>query len=82
MTYTYECAAGVEFDVEQSINDPRLATCPVCGKCTPKRLISAARPFALMDGPSGGWGSTGYAKRPHERQAEAILGRPLVKAAR
>jgi putative FmdB family regulatory protein len=81
-TYTYECAAGVEFEREQRITEAPLKTCPVCEKCTPKRLITGAPGVHLISGDAGGWSSTGYSKAPHERRAEQILGRKLVKAAR
>lgn len=72
--YTYECAAGAEFEVEQRMSDPKLTECPVCGKCTPKRLISAAPEFSLKPGPSGGWANEGYAKPENFRKAERRLG--------
>lgn len=82
MTYTYECAAGVEFEAQQRITDPKLTTCPVCEKCTPRRLISPeSGGFRLASGPSGGWSETGYAKPLNHRQAEAALGRPLTPKA-
>lgn len=81
-TYTYECAAGAEFEHEARITAPALKECPVCGKCTPKRLITGAPGVHLISGDAGGWSNTGYSKAPHERQAEQILGRKLVKAAR
>jgi putative FmdB family regulatory protein len=85
-TYTYQCSAGVEFDIEQRITDPKLTHCPVCDRdppfCEPKRLITGAPLVHLIAGDSGGWSESGYAKKEHERKAEQTLGRKLVKAAR
>lgn len=45
-TYAYvheefdKCTEGEEFEVSQSINDPKLEECPSCGKKI-KRIISA-----------------------------------------
>lgn len=81
MTFTYLCAAGAEFDAEQRITDPKLAECPLCGKCSPKRLISGAPPFQLKAGPSGSWSDGGYALTPAQRKAEAKLGRKVTRRA-
>lgn len=78
MTYDYQCAAGAEFEVEQKMSDPKLTECPLCGNCTPKRLISAeSGGFRLVSGASGGWASSGYSKPEGHRQAEQMLGRKL-----
>lgn len=78
-TYTYECNAGAEFEVQQRMTDPKLTTCPVCEKCTPKRLISGPAEFALKEGAAGGWSSTGYGHTPQQLSAMRKLGRPLTR---
>lgn len=75
MTYTYMCAAGAEFDVQRSITAPPLTDCPVCGKCTPKRLIAAAAPAHLKAGPSGGWSASGYSTTDAAKNFERRMGR-------
>lgn len=85
MTYTYEVfETGELIDVEQRITDqPHEWRVAENGhRQAIRRVISAAAPVHFKDGPTGGWASTGYSKRPHERKAEQTLGRPLTKAAR
>jgi len=81
MLYLYECAAGAEFEHEARITDPKLTECPVCGKCTPKRLISGAPRVQFIAGPSGGWSSSGYALTEPQRKAEQKLGRKVIPRA-
>lgn len=81
-TYTYQCAAMAEFDVEQRITEPALTECPLCSKCVPRRLISGTPGFTLIAGESGGWASSGYGHKPHELDAMRTLGRKLTKPAR
>lgn len=80
-TYLYECAAGAEFEVTQKMTDAKLSECPLCGACTPKRLISGAAPFQLKSGPSGGWGETGYSKTPQQRTYEHKTGLKTTRRA-
>ena len=75
MNYTYRCEAGVEFEHEARITDPALTECPVCSKCTPRRLISAAAP-ALLKG--RGWAVDGYAAPESYRKFEARTGRKPI----
>lgn len=84
MTYTYEVVStGLLVDVQHAISEPARQTLFIDGEWhLVRRVISAPAPVHFKDGPSGGWSSTGYAKRPHERQAEQTLGRKLTKAAR
>lgn len=77
-TRLYECAAGVEFEADQRISDPKLETCPLCGKCKPKSLISLGAPpvfihRAMTD--ISGWADKGYAKSEPKRRADKLLGR-------
>lgn len=84
MTYDYQViTTGQIIQVEQRITEPAHTVLEIDGelRCV-RRLISGAPPAFLVDGPSGGWSSAGYSKRPHERVAEHKLGRKLVKAAR
>lgn len=83
-TYTYRIiATGETVEVEHGIKEKAWDVIEVDGEWKAcERLISGAPGVHFVDGPSGGWSSTGYSKRPHERQAESILGRKLVKAAR
>jgi putative FmdB family regulatory protein len=74
-TYTYVCAAGAEFEVQQRITEPKLTECPLCEKCVPKRLISSAPEFALKEGPSGSWSSSGYGHTPAQLSAMRKLGK-------
>lgn len=74
-TYTYECAAGAEFEVQQRITDPKLTECPLCEKCTPKRLISGASEFTLKEGNAGGWSRSGYGHTPAQLNAMRKLGK-------
>ena len=84
MTYDYEVVGtDVVVQVEQRITAPALTELTIDGqRVSVRRLISASPGVHFVDGPSGGWSSAGYAKRPHERRAEAKLGRKLIKAAR
>lgn len=84
MTYDYEViTTGQVIQVEQRISEPAHTVLEIDGelRCV-KRLISGTPGINFVAGPSGGWASTGYAKPEHERKAEQVLGRPLVKAAR
>lgn len=83
VTRTYMCQThGVVFEAQQRISDPPLAECQHCSsrKCVPKRLINLGPEPHFISGPTGGWSETGYSKRPHERRAEAKLGRKLIKS--
>ncbi len=83
VTRTYMCQThGVVFEAQQRISEPPLAQCQHCSsrKCVPKRLIDLGPEPHLISGPTGGWSETGYSKRPHERRAEAKLGRKLIKS--
>ncbi|MFQ5698855.1 MAG: FmdB family zinc ribbon protein [Myxococcota bacterium] len=61
-TYEYECTQGCQFEVEQSITDEPLKTCPKAhcpkrkGRVRVHRLISHTS-FILK---GGGWYSDGY----------------------
>lgn len=58
-TYTYECElCNHEFETEHSINAPKGAECPKCGKRTENRLISGSS-FQLV---GGGWAKDLYHK--------------------
>lgn len=84
VTRTYMCTThGVVFETEQRITDGPLTSCHHCASasCVPKRLISLNDNDAhFISGDAGGWSNTGYSKRPHERRAEARLGRKLIKS--
>jgi putative FmdB family regulatory protein len=42
--YTYRCeSCGVQFERQQSYNDPPLVTCPECRKKSLKKVISSTR---------------------------------------
>lgn len=84
LTYDYEIiSTGAVVQVEQRITEPAHTVLELGGEmCRVRRLISGAPQVHLIEGDSGGWSNTGYAKRPHERRAEAKLGRKLTKAAR
>lgn len=86
-TYDYEILEGEHvgktIELRHSIAAPAEDHAIVNGeRVKVRRVISSAPLVHFIDGPSGGWSSTGYSKREHERQAEAVLGRKLVKAAR
>jgi putative FmdB family regulatory protein len=58
-TYEYACkACGHEWEQTQRITEPPLEVCPVCGKSTAHRLISAGTNFILK---GSGWYSDLYA---------------------
>ena len=80
-TYLYECESGVEFEHQQRITAPALKECPLCAKCVPKRLISGAPEFALKEGGTGGWSSTGYGHTPAQLNAQRRLGHKLTRRA-
>lgn len=85
MTYEYlVIATGQVVEVQQRISEPAHTVLEVDGELVSvKRLISAeSGGFRLVSGASGGWGSQGYSKPEHERKAEQVLGRPLLRAAR
>jgi hypothetical protein len=82
-TYDYEIiTTGQVIQVEQSIKEPAHTVLELDGelRCV-RRLISGAPRFNLISGDSGGWSEAGYSKLPHERKAEAKLGRKLTKRA-
>lgn len=83
-TYDYEViTTGQIVQVEQRITEPAHTVLDIDGELrTVRRLISGAPKAHLIAGDTGGWSSSGYSKKPHERRAEAVLGRKLVKAAR
>ena len=55
--YQYKCTAcGYDEEVLQKINDKPLKKCPVCGKSTMKKVVSAAA-FRLK---GGGWYETDF----------------------
>lgn len=58
---TYECICddcGNPFDVERSIKDENLGSCPHCGSEQVRRLISRSS-FSLR---GSGWASDGYSR--------------------
>jgi putative FmdB family regulatory protein len=61
--YEYECSIHNTYEVQQSMKDEPLTSCPHCkaeGVETPtKRLISATS-FVLN---GGGWASSGYSSK-------------------
>lgn len=60
-TYDYLCkVCSNEFEIEQSINDEVIATCPECKIITTTRLISKGTTFALK---GGGWAADNYASK-------------------
>ncbi len=73
---------GVVFETQQRITEGPLTECHHCAvpSCIPKRLISGGSDVHFIAGDAGGWSNTGYSKRPHERRAEARLGRKLIKS--
>lgn len=82
-TYDYLLETGETIQVPQRITDDALKTIFHDGRFLAcKRLITGAPAVHFIEGPSGGWANTGYSKREHERQAEATLGRKLIKSAR
>ena len=55
--YEYRCSAcGYEHEYLQKVSDPRLTTCPECGKATFDKLVSAAG-FQLK---GNGWYATDF----------------------
>ncbi len=57
--YEYRCkSCGHEMEVMQRMSDARLTQCPVCGKPTLKKLVSASR-FRLA---GSGWYETDFKK--------------------
>ena len=59
-TYDYAClVCNNEFELDQSINDDPIATCPKCLVSTQKRLISKTN-FVLK---GSGWAADNYAKK-------------------
>lgn len=83
MTYDYEViSTGAVVQVEQRITEPAHTVLEIEGEMRRvRRLISGAPRFNLVSGESGGWAAAGYSKLPHERRAEAKLGRKLTKRA-
>lgn len=82
MTYEYEVVGtGQVIEVQQSIKEDAHTVLEVDGELVSvRRLISSkSGGFRLVPGASGGWSDSGYSKRPHQRQAEAALGRSLIK---
>jgi putative FmdB family regulatory protein len=75
-TYVYQCEAGLEFEVEQKMTDPKLEVCPVCDNCMPKRLIAGTGSFVLL---GGGWSPDGYAIPANIRHASHLVGRKLER---
>ena len=56
-TYEYECTACEhKFEEEQRMSDPRIETCPKCGKNSVKKIISVSS-FQLA---GQGWSSDSY----------------------
>lgn len=59
-TYDYEClVCDNEFEIEQSINDEAVATCPQCKVSTHRRLIS--KTSFLLKG--SGWAADNYSSQ-------------------
>lgn len=95
-TYTYADSEGREHEVTQRIvekaydwRDPLTGEWGHDKPGEPKRegwqvqrLITGAPQVHLIPGASGGWSETGYSLKPHQAQAEQVLGRKLMKAAR
>lgn len=80
MTYIYAYVdSGEEFELSHSIKEP--ARTEHEGRQVKRLISSESGGFRLVEGPSGGWATTGYALAPHKRQAEAILGKKLTKRA-
>jgi putative FmdB family regulatory protein len=76
MTYEYLCnACGHAWEVEQSISEAPLTTCPNCSKATAKRQVSGGAGFILK---GGGWYSDLYSstKKSEGADAKSAEGKP------
>ena len=57
-TYEYMCeACDYEWEVEQSIKDPKIKICPECGEDKAKRLVSGGIGIIFK---GGGWTPKGH----------------------
>lgn len=84
MTYEYEIIegphAGSIIELRHSMAAPAEDHAIVNGeRVRVRRVITTAPDVHFNAGPSGGWANTGYSKLEHERRAEQVLGRKLVK---
>ncbi len=63
LTYAYACDRCGEFEVQQSITEARLETCPECGDAV-RRLISGGSGFVMGDKGSFGGDECGSCSTP------------------
>ena len=64
--YEYSCVVcSNEWDVEQSIKDDPITTCPRCKVASAKRLISGGTKFILK---GSGWAIDNYASKTSSKE--------------